>query len=379
MKKIALGLVVLSLGVTGCSTGTIKNKEMKEITWKHIGDLPVPKGFEKQYGVAGPLAGHIGEYVIIAGGANFPYKPVLEGGAKVVYSDLYLMKKTSDGLELVKHTHLPKEIGYGSAISTEKGIYYIGGTYQTGVSNEIIFVGLNKDKTDIEVKTIGKLPFEYHSGVAVLKGDDIFIVAGKQNGKDSKNFYKYNLSTGKTSELKMFPGTERSQPVGQILHNGKEEMLYVFGGGTGVAFTDGYAYSFSQDSWSKAKDVVLNNHGISVLGANSVKLDSSKMLVIGGFNKEIWDDANLKLGSLKGEALKNYRESYFNKDPQDFNWNKNMLVYNAKTNTWESMGEIPFMAPCGEGLVKIGDTIYSINGEIKPGIRSPRIYEGKLK
>ncbi|MGL4508666.1 MAG: cyclically-permuted mutarotase family protein, partial [Cetobacterium sp.] len=104
----------------------------------------------------------------------------------------------------------------------------------------------------------------------------------------------------------------------------------------------------------------------------------NEMLVIGGFNKDVWDDANLKLGSLKGKELEKYRHNYFTMDPQDFNWNKEMLVYDATNNTWKSIGQVPFMAPCGEGLVKIGDTIYSINGEIKPGVRSERVYQGTI-
>lgn len=378
MKKIILGLSMATLILTGCSGASIKTSGNTDIAWRYIKDLPVPKGYEVQKGVAGPLAGNIGDYVVVAGGANFPHKSVLEGGPKVVYSDLYLMKKVKNGLELVKHTQLPKEIGYGTAISTDKGIYYVGGTYQSGISNEVLFITLNADKTDVVVKTIGTLPFNYHSGVAVLRGDDIYIVSGKQDGKDSKNFYKYNLTTGKTTALKMFPGTERSQPVGQILNNGSEDLLYVFGGGTGVAFTDGYAYNFAKDTWVKVKDVELKNKGISLLGANSVKLNSNEMLIIGGFNKDVWDDANLKLGSLKGKELEKYRHNYFTMDPQDFNWNKEMLVYDATNNTWKSIGQVPFMAPCGEGLVKIGETIYSINGEIKPGVRSERIYQGTI-
>ena len=57
-------------------------------------------------------------------------------------------------------------------------------------------------------------------------------------------------------------------------------------------------------------------------------------------------------------------------------WNNQILVYNAKTNTWRSIGQIPFNAPCGEGLVYAGDSIISINGEVKPGVRSNRIYQG---
>ncbi|WP_297486928.1 cyclically-permuted mutarotase family protein [uncultured Cetobacterium sp.] len=378
MKKLILTSALASLFLMGCSS-TQSKTALNDITWKYSRDLPTPKNFEKQIGVAGPLAGNIGEYIVVAGGANFPYESVLKGGAKVVYPDLFLMKETKDGLKLVKHTMLDKEIGYGSTISTEDGIYYIGGTYQTGVSNEILYITLNADKSDVVVKTIAKLPFESFGGVAGMKGDSIFIFAGKENGKNSKGFYEFNLKTKKLKGLKMFAGTERSQSVGQILNDGKEDKFYVFGGGTGVAFTDGYAYDFSDNDWDKVSDVKVNGKDISLLGASSVKINNSEMMVIGGFNKAIWDDANKQLGGLKGEALQDYKNEYFNKDPQDFNWNQDILIYNAKNDTWRSAGKVPFLAPCGEGLVKIENRVYSINGEIKPGVRSEKIYVGEMK
>lgn len=378
MKKLILASSLASLFFMGCSsTNSVAN--LNDITWKYSRDLPTPKNFKEQIGVAGPLAGNIGEYIVVAGGANFPYESVLKGGAKVVYPDLFLMKETKDGLKLVKHTTLDKEIGYGSTISTKDGIYYVGGTYSKGVSNEILYITLNEDKNDVVVKTVAKLPFDYHSGVASIKDNSIYILTGKQNGQNSKSFYKFDLGTKEIKELKMFAGTERSQSVGQILNNGQEDKFYIFGGGTGVAFTDGYAYSFSKNVWEKASDVKVNGKEISLLGASSVKLNNNEMMVIGGFNKEIWDDANKQLGGLKGDKLKAYKNEYFNKDPQDFNWNQDILIYNAKANTWRSAGKVPFLAPCGEGLVKIENRVYSINGEIKPGVRSEKIYVGEIK
>ncbi|MCJ8341484.1 MAG: hypothetical protein MJH09_01325 [Cetobacterium sp.] len=55
------------------------------------------------------------------------------------------------------------------------------------------------------------------------------------------------------------------------------------------------------------------------------------------------------------------------------------MIYNAKTNNWKSLGEVPFNAPCGEGLVLIGNKIYSINGEIKPGVRTEKMYIGTIE
>lgn len=376
MKKIIFLLAVGVLIFCGCST---LQERPKIKTWKLVGELPVPNGFNEQKGVAGSLAGVIGEYIIVAGGTNFPYKSVENGGEKVTYSDFYLMKQEGKEIKLIRHGDLLIETAYGTSISANDKIYYIGGTNKNGTSREIISLELSSDKTDIIVKKVGELPFEYYNGVAVLYEDDIYIVTGKQNNKLSKGFYKFSLKTKKTTPLKMFPGDARNQSVGQILNNGKENLLYVFGGGSSIAYTDGYAYSFKRDTWTKVKNVGIQNEDISLLGGSNIKLNDHRMLVIGGFNKDIWDEANLKLGTLKGEELKKYKKEYFNRKPKDYNWNKQMLVYNALNDEWKTIGEIPFLAPCGEALIRVGNIVYSINGEIKPGVRSKNIYRGIIE
>lgn len=168
--------------------------------------------------------------------------------------------------------------------------------------------------------------------------------------------------------------TAMNQCVAQIL-NGN---LYVFSGGGSITYTDGYKYDISLNIWSKVSSVKLGNKEISLYGANSVKLNEDEMLVIGGFDKTVYDNAVYNLGALKGDELAKFRQNYFGADPYEFNWNKEMLVYNSKTDRWNSLGQVPFNAPCGEGLVLSGKNIFSINGEIKPGIRTNRMYCGNL-
>lgn len=379
MKKLIMGLALSSLILVGCSSTNVNSSSTpKEITWKYGGSLPAPKGFTKQYGVAGPLAGSLEDYIVVAGGANFPYKPVLEGGAKKNYPDLYMLKDNNGKLEVIAHKQLASETGYGASVTTENGIYYIGGTSDKAVSNEILLLTLNKDKKDITVSKVGELPFTFHSGTATYRNEKLYIVAGKQDGKDSNNFYQYDLVTKQIEALPNFPGEKRAQPISQILKKGNKEMLFVFSGGSNIAYTDGYAYDFDTKQWQKAADVKLNGYDISLLGASSVKLNESELLVVGGFNKTIYDDAVKNLGTLKDKQLQEFKTKYFTTDPQDFNWNKNILIFNANTNSWKTIGEVPFNAPCGEGLILIGNKIYSINGEIKPGVRSERMYIGTI-
>ncbi len=61
------------------------------------------------------------------------------------------------------------------------------------------------------------------------------------------------------------------------------------------------------------------------------------MLVIGGFNKAVYDDAVKNLNTLKDESLAEFKKEYFGRDPQDFAWNTKVLIYNSKNNQWKSI------------------------------------------
>ncbi|MGE7022975.1 cyclically-permuted mutarotase family protein [Solibacillus cecembensis] len=367
-------MLILSGNVGGKVSAADGEKSVERIVWEHAGALEAQKGFDKNIGTAGVLAGAYKDYVIVGGGANFPYESVLNGGAKKHYSDIYVLKKSNNQLKMVEHTNLTHEIGYGSSVTTDAGVYYIGGSPEKEYADDITLLTVDK-KNKLNVKKVGDLPFTISDGVAAENDGKLYIGLGKQNGKESNKLYEYDLKTSKTRELATIPGeTVRNQSVAQILNG----HLYVFSGGGSIAYTDGYKYNIEKNTWSKVSSVKVGKKEISLLGANSVKLNKDEMMVIGGFNKEVYDHAVKNLGTLQGDDLLAFRTTYFNTDPVDFNWNKDILIYNAKKDTWRSVGKIPFDAPCGEGLVLMKDTIYSINGETKPGVRTNAIYSGTI-
>lgn len=374
MKKFLFGIFVLA-ALAGCTSSDIRKPQADiKTVWECAGELPAQKGYEKNIGTAGILYGLLEErYIVTGGGANFPHKSVLEGGAKQMYSDLWLIDTKSEN-KIIEHINLPVEIGYGASITTEKGIYYIGGSSNQQADDDILFLTLDENK-NLKYEKIGELPFTFQSGAAVEYNGKLYIVGGKQNGTPSNKVYEYNLTNKVIKELPSVPaGRGRTQSVAQILN----DSLYVFSGGDTTAYTDGYKYNFETGKWEEISPVRVNGKEISLLGAASVKLNKKEMLVIGGFNKEIYDDAVKKLGTLRGQELLKFKASYFGADPDDFRWNRDILIYNSETNSWRSIGEIPFNAPCGEGLVIVKNKIYSINGEIKPGVRTPRIYQGEF-
>lgn len=351
------------------------DKKIDYIEWRVAGYLEPQKGQDKNIGTAGLLQGKTNDYIVVGGGANFPEESVLEGGPKKHYPDVYVLKEEEGLLKQVNHITLDYEIGYGSSISTDEGIYYIGGSPDKDAGNNVTLITVD-DNGKVGVEQKGDLPFTFSDGFAVEKDGFIYLGIGKQDGKASNKVYKFDLESGKTEELAPIPGElTRNQAVTQLL----DDHIYVFSGGDKIAYTDGYKYSIEDNTWTKVSDVQVNEEKISLLGASSVKLNDEEMLVIGGFNKAVYDDAVKNLGELEDDELAEFRDKYFRTDPKDFGWNNDVLIYNATENKWRSVGEIPFNAPCGEALIFDDDYIFSINGEIKPGVRTSRMYSGEIE
>lgn len=369
MKKLLASLIVsATVAATLPLTSAFAAPEtvgQPQILWQSVGTLSPAQGQTENIGVAGMLSGNYNGYIIAGGGANFPNGGPAVGGPKKTYSDVYVFKASKEGLTEVDHQQMPFEIAYGMSVTTKDGVYYIGGS--TDAVGAKTITRLTTDaKGKLKIEKVGELPFKIQNGVAGYANGALYIGLGNQDGKASADFYKFDLKSKELTKLASFTGALREQSVSQILNN----KLYVFGGGTNTALTDGYVYDIQKDAWDKVASVEVDNKAISVYGGNSIKLNEDEMLVIGGFNKEVYDWAVSNLGSLKDQELADFKAKYFGADVAEFKWNNQILVYNAKTNTWRSIGQIPFNAPCGEGLVYAGDSIISINGEVKPGVRS---------
>lgn len=378
MKKVILGLTAV-LALSSLAYGAQNNLNYdsnKKFVWEVAGRLPAQKGFKENVGTAGLLYGVIGDYLVVGGGANFPGEHLKNGGGKVTHKDLYLLKEIDGKMEAVDQVQLDTPIGYGASTTVGDAIYYLGGNPNPMLNSEVLKVTVVDGK--IKTTVVGNLPVTFESGIAHEYNGKIYFTGkiGKLGEKtaNSNRFFAYDIASRTTEELEAYPGAERSQVVGQIL-DGK---FYVFSGGSSVSYVDGYAYDLKAKTWSKAADVVIDNTKIGLLGSNSIKLTDSKMLVIGGFNYQLWNDANFFLSNLKDEELAKYKKGYFGEEPFRYNWNTKALVFDAKENKWTALGEVPFDAPCGEALVVYNGKVLSINGEIKPGVRTNRIYAGTL-
>ena len=194
-----------------------------------------------------------------------------------------------------------------------------------------------------------------------------------------------------------FPGPARLQPVGVGQNSAEEAHFYLFSGSSfpegdekPSITTDGLEYNPNTKLWSKISDINPKNGKLySLHGANGISIGAHHILFTGGVNKEIFYNAwirerryvdAVKSGdSILIKKLAQEKYAYFIHAPEWYKVNKDVLVYHTITDTWIKVDEYPYPGPAGAPMVKAGNSWYVINGEIKPGVRSPKVYRGTEK
>ena len=115
---------------------------------------------------------------------------------------------------------------------------------------------------------------------------------------------------------------------------------------------DAYRYNLHIDKWLRLADLP-----VSVCAATGLSLDERFVAIFGG-------SSGIKTSS---DLLEHHP-----------GFSKRILLYNSLTDSWENGGSIP------EGVVtttatRWGKDIIIPSGEIRPGIRTPMIYIGKME
>ncbi|MGL5956030.1 MAG: cyclically-permuted mutarotase family protein, partial [Brevinema sp.] len=304
--------------------------------------------------------------------ANFPYAAILEGGAKEFYQDIFVYQMNPDKtLELVNTGMLPKKLAGGATVSTGEEIFLIGGENADGESATIYSITLNN--TVPVVIATAQLPFTWSLGGAVLQERELYLFAGRNNKTAVNKNWAYHLDKKEVRPLADLPAEARVQMPYAVL----DDEVYIFNGLGALTLSDNYVYNLTTDTWKKLADTTLNQKPFTVAGGAAVALTADSLLVLGGVNKEVFDDAVTQLGTLKGDELEAFRQDYFNRTPEQFNFSRQQMVYNIKENTWKSVGEIPFYGGAGPfPLVKKDNSVWLVSGEIKAGVRTPEIQTG---
>ena len=257
-------------------------------------------------------------------------------------------------------------------------------------------------KKEVRIQEWPALPYRMTNMAAALVDNKIFVAGGKANDQLANKFLSLDLSKIDTEKFQWivhddFPGPARLQPVGVGQNSAEEAHFYLFSGSSfpegdekPSITTDGLEYNPKTNLWSKISDINPKNGKLySLHGANGISIGAHHILFTGGVNKEIFYDAwvrerryadAVKSGdSILIKKLAQEKYTYFTQPPEWYKVNRDVLVYHTITDTWIKVDEYPYPGPAGAPMVKAGNSWYVINGEIKPGVRSPKVYRGTEK
>ena len=366
-----------------------------KIIWQRIPADGLTGNLQK--GVSAAYAAISHDKLLVAGGCNFPDKLGFEGGVKVYYDDIVMMDTTI----LDKWTHvgkLPKPAAYGVSIrlSSNETLWIGGNTGNESLKN-VYSVSLQRSG-EPKLDSLPFLPATMDNFAGCAIENSVFVGGGNVNDKPSNDFYSLDIKNDSIwKKLPPFPGIPRVQPVMAGIKNAERNYVYLLGGFFGgdkfhlpKMAKDVYRYCVEDSTWEKVGEQIDpdTQKPFSLAGAVAMPLQNRYILCMGGVNYDIFLNAittqyNINFNRLLTDEEKKQKNNAFSKIYMTqpiayYKFNPECRIFDTKTNRWQTIDVTQNAARAGATLVFENDTFYLVQGELKPGVRTPITWKGKI-
>jgi len=326
------------------------------LEWNHLADLPPSGDQEDSLGVAGPYVGVHNDALIVAGGANFP-KPYW-GEEKVWHDDIWVLEKSG---KWTLGGKLPRPLGYGASVSTSRGVLCMGGNDADRTYDDAFLLRWNPVSKTIEQESLPRLPTPIAFTAATILGNQVYLAGGTETNDLSSalnNLWALDLSetVSEWRQLPSWPGPTRGLNVAVTQHNGREDLIYVLSGrradenGELEFLKDGYAYSPARNTWTQISD-----SPACFMAGEAINAGENHILIVGGADGSLFHMA---------DDLKDDHPGF----------PKQIWGYNALTDTWRKAGRLPQNHVTTQ-VTQWGDSHIIASGEIRPRVRTPKVWE----
>ena len=319
------------------------------LEWKALPPLPDAEGF------AGSYAGSHAGALLVAGGANFPEKPLWEGGPKRWTDRVFVLR--GEDLAWQEAAPLPKPLGYGAAVSLPQGVMLIGGSNADGALSDCYLLACEGD--GVVCKALAPLPISLTGHAAALLGGRVYVCGGSvaAGEQDAENrLWIYDPVADAWNEGEPLPGRGRFLHQVAVLGN----SLYVLGGIGLKPGEDGRqardmlteAWSYSEGSgWRRLAEMPR----FCAAAPTPAPVLGEKIYLLGG------DDA-----TVKGYTPQTHP-----------GFHSASLSYEPAADAWAEAGEVAAaraVLPCAMW----NDKAVIVNGEQRPGKRSNEVWSIRL-
>ena len=393
-------LVLAAALSAGLSVPSLPASEPGEgpLSWSHLPALPDEEGF------AGAFAGIVSnkktekDYLVVAGGANFPKGRPWEkekNPEKIYYDLAFKLEMGAEDASWEKiEGPLGQRVGYGMSVTLpERGsTLFIGGKEQAATDAVWEVTADQSGKLTFAPRL--KYPLPIVEGVAGVVGETVIVVGGATN-REGGGFRTvqeaYMLDTSKGDgewkwEPLPWPETGKGEMArGRVyaVAGVRADQFYLFGGRDYAGSADPAPGRVHQEKLDILSDCHVLNlkaekpewkrladlpQGMSAAPSAALPVGVSHLLMLGGVSAEYWRQQFEDRPELNGAG---------DSHP---GFESHLWAYDTITDTWAAAGElpeklkdVPVSVPVTTPVVEWKNRFIVPTGEIKPGIRSPQV------
>lgn len=363
---------------------TIAQKQVNSIQWKIAGTLPSNNGQANALGFAGPVAGVHNDVLLIAGGANFPGAMPWLGGKKKYYDDVYVLKKAKGSLVNYSSLKLPFSIAYSATCSTPNGILSVGGENENGISDKAFFIEWNAKNETINIKELPNLPFAVTNASVVFNSHKIYIAGGETSTSVSNNFLVLDLKEMKAG-WKWLPPLPKpvSHTVMLVQTNAEQESIYIIGGrkrnsgSTSDLYPSTLQFNLKTAQWTEKKSLPY-----ALSAGTGIATGDNHILLFGGDAGETFHKTEELMAAISKEKDEERKKKLIDEKTKLQSTHpgfcRQIFLYDSKKDSWKKLDCIPFDVPVTTTAIQWNGEVLIPSGEIKAGVRTPKILMGKI-
>lgn len=364
------------------ATNAIAQKKTVSVEWR--ADTAVWAKYERARvaGIAGPMTGVHQGMLLLGGGANFPEGMPWENGRKKYYDDLNVY--SIDGLKFIEHLKLPYSTAYGANCSTPQGVIYAGGENETGLSDKALMIQWDSVSQKITIRNLANLPQEVTNASITFYRNVVYLMGGETSNGTSSNFLCLDISNpnGQWKQLPSLP-IPVSHAVAVTQSPRDPGNIFLIGGrikkgnGISVIHETVYKYNINERGWIKKTSMPYG-----LCAGTGIALNTSHILMFGGDTGATFSVVEALMTAIQNERDEIKKQALVvrkNKIQSEHpGFSREILVYNIAQDSWTTLGSIPFETPVTTTVIESGNEVIIPSGEIKAGIRTPRLLIGRL-
>jgi Uncharacterized protein conserved in bacteria len=356
-------------------TGAV-DAQVGQLEWHQPIELPSVQQGKPHIGLAGPITGLAGDYLLIGGGANFPDLPPWEGGAKEIHKEIFIYRKEGAGLRLTGFDNLSVAVAYAASLSLPDGLLVIGGETPDGKTAACRLIKYDSPTKKITVSDFPNLPLPLANMGAVVHGNKLFVAGGELQDGVSDRVLQLdlgNLEKGWACVGKLPYAVSHLQLLSDNQNN-----LYLLGGRKGNSQSPSTLYHelwCSTDhgiTWSKRADIPF-----SAAAGTACLLPDQGIWLLSADRGNTFHQVEALIFDAKNEANPAKRQELVDaKNRLQINhpgFGREVWRYDLHSNKWNRMGDLPSNGPVTTTAVVWDDMIILPSGEIKAGVRTPEI------